>query len=194
MCHCRLVWAERGGIVGRGVLVDYYQWRQAHGLSVRPNDGSSISLSDIEKILLYQNTVVRPGDILVVRTGWLHWYKESSTQDRHKELCLDHEPGQHSFVGIESSREFVEWIWNNSISAVAGDAVAFESTPPPSDGFGWLHEHLLACLGCPMGELWDLEALAALCRSRRRYTFFLTSSPLHIPGGVASPANAIAIL
>jgi hypothetical protein len=79
-----------------------------------------------------------------------------------------------------------------SVTAVAGDAVAFEATPP-NDDFGWLHEHLLAGLGCPTGELWDTEAISEHCRETGQHDFFLVSAPLHFRGGVASPANAVAL-
>jgi hypothetical protein len=46
----------------------------------------------------------------------------------------------------------------------------------------------------PIGELFDLEELAEKCRERKRWAFFLTSVPLKVPGGVASPGNAVAIL
>lgn len=46
----------------------------------------------------------------------------------------------------------------------------------------------------PIGETWDLEKLAAACVERKCWTFFLTSQPLNIPNGVASPANVMAIL
>lgn len=45
----------------------------------------------------------------------------------------------------------------------------------------------------PIGEMWNLEGLAAECERQQRWTFFLTSSPLNLPGGVASPPNALAI-
>lgn len=56
-----------------------------------------------------------------------------------------------------------------------------------------LHDYALAFWGMPLGEMWDLEALAAECETQQRWTFFLTSSPLNLPGGAASPPNAIAI-
>jgi len=55
------------------------------------------------------------------------------------------------------------------------------------------HTYLLAFWGTPIGELWDLEALAETCHRLGRYSFFLTSIPLNVPGGVASPPNAIAV-
>lgn len=56
-----------------------------------------------------------------------------------------------------------------------------------------LHPYILSGLGCPLGELFDLEELSRTCAQHKRYSFFLTSAPLNIPGGVASPPNALAI-
>ena len=44
---------------------------------------------------------------------------------------------------------------------------------------------LLAGWGCPIGELFDLEKLAAHCKKEKRYSFFITSEPTNVPGGVA---------
>lgn len=46
----------------------------------------------------------------------------------------------------------------------------------------------------PMGELFDLRELAVICEREKRYTFFFTSMPLYVNGGIASPPNAQAIL
>ena len=43
------------------------------------------------------------------------------------------------------------------------------------------------------GEIFDLEALSKTCHELQRYTFFVTSMPLNMPGGVSSPPNAMAI-
>jgi hypothetical protein len=43
------------------------------------------------------------------------------------------------------------------------------------------------------GELFDLEALSKICAELGRYSFFVTSMPLNMPGGVSSPPNAMAI-
>lgn len=56
-----------------------------------------------------------------------------------------------------------------------------------------LHEILLAGWGCPIGELFDLEELAEHCKKIGRWSFFLASVPLKVPGGAASPPNAVAI-
>jgi hypothetical protein len=56
-----------------------------------------------------------------------------------------------------------------------------------------MHWRLIPLLGLPIGELWDLDALAADCAADGAYEFLFTSAPLNVPGGVGSPPNAIAI-
>jgi len=85
----------------------------------------------------------------------------------------------------------LEWIWDSGFSAVAGDAISFEVYP--DQGGLSLHEYLLAGWGVPIGELFDLEALAKVCEEEGRWSFFVTSMPLNMPGGVSSPPNAMAI-
>jgi kynurenine formamidase len=183
-----------GGIVGRGVLVDFFTWATSKGETINPNSHRPITLSEVLEVLEFQKTKILPGDILIFRTGWLAWYTATDKEERHTELCIRNDPGKHSFIGLAPERDFVAWLWNNQIAAVAGDQVAFECTPPPEGGFGWLHEHLLSALGCPIGELWNTEELAKTCKESGRYSFLLVSAPLHVNGGVASTSNALAIL
>lgn len=46
----------------------------------------------------------------------------------------------------------------------------------------------------PIGESWDLEELSRACVEQNRWTFMLTSQPLNLVNGVASPPNAMAIM
>lgn len=96
-------------------------------------------------------------------------------------------------IGIESSEDTLRWIWEKQFSAVAGDMIAFEAVPFQSKTH-WLHEWLLAGWGMPIGELFDLERLASECRRLGKWSFFFSSVPLNVPGGVASPPNGVAIL
>ena len=56
-----------------------------------------------------------------------------------------------------------------------------------------IHDTALSLWGMPMGELWDLEELAEECKRQNRWSFFFTSEVVNVPGGVASPPNALAI-
>lgn len=187
-------WIQNGGISGRGILIDFCAWAESQGERIDALSGRAITLAEVNKVLEDQGTIIRPGDILVFRTGWLKWYNETEATARHHELCVRKSLGSHRFIGLAQQPDFVEWLWNNQIAAVAGDQLAFECTPPPDGGFGWLHEHLLAGLGCPIGELFNTERLAVACKAENRYEFFLSSVPLHVDGGVASPANSIAMI
>lgn len=84
--------------------------------------------------------------------------------------------------------------------AVAFDAVRW-LTPcyrlpgyPPSKNGSMLHQWLLPHAGIPIGELWNLESLAEACASVGQWSFLLTSAPLNVVGGIASPPNTIAML
>lgn len=42
--------------------------------------------------------------------------------------------GTHELCGVDGSLEMAKWVWNHHFSAVAGDAIAFETIPPLIDG------------------------------------------------------------
>jgi hypothetical protein len=56
-----------------------------------------------------------------------------------------------------------------------------------------MHMQLVPMMGTPIGELFALDELAADCAADGVYEFMFVSVPLNLPGGVASPPNAIAI-
>lgn len=56
-----------------------------------------------------------------------------------------------------------------------------------------MHEYLLSGFGLPIGELFDLKALSEQCKVHNRWSFFISSEPLNLVGGVGSPPNAVAI-
>jgi kynurenine formamidase len=86
-----------------------------------------------------------------------------------------------------------EWLWDRQVAAVAADNAALEALPMIRED-GLLHRRLLALLGMPIGEYWDLDELARLCSAAGRHDGLLVSHPLNIPGGVGSPCNAVMIL
>ncbi len=47
--------------------------------------------------------------------------------------------------------------------------------------------------GVLIGEIWDLEELAADCAADGTYEFFLSAQPLTVTGAVGSPLNPIAV-
>ncbi|KIX08843.1 uncharacterized protein Z518_03500 [Rhinocladiella mackenziei CBS 650.93] len=188
------LWHARGGMAGRGVLLDYRAWAEAKGISYNCFDSHIITISDLESIAEYQGTKLLFGDILVIRSGYTEDLGAADADEQQRFLNTGRA------IGIEGNINSAKWIWNHHFSAVAGDMLAFEVTPPRignrEGGIAdlVLHQYLLGLFGVSIGELWDLKTLGEYCKKAGRYEFFLTSVPLNIPGLVASPPNALAIL
>jgi kynurenine formamidase len=160
------------------------------GLNIDPFESFEIPLSHLKQIAVKQGITFRCGDILFIRTGWLRAYRELS----HEEQAALPRRKSRTSCGVEASEEMIRWHWENEFAAVASDTVAYEAWPSRRPVGVSLHEVFLSGWGMPIGESFDLEVLADKCKEEGRWTFFLTSVPLDIPGGVASPPNAIAIL
>lgn len=188
--HSPTVIAENGGIVGRGVLLDYVAHAEKNSLPITPFEAHDIPVSVLKDIAKDQGVSFRAGDILLVRSGFVRGYEALSQAER--EAMADRPP---TFAGVQAGRETLQWLWENQFSAVAGDAIAFERAPVsgPDAAKETLHQWLLAGWGCPIGEMFYLEKLAEKCRELGRWSFFVSSMPLKVPGGVASPPNAVAI-
>jgi hypothetical protein len=64
---------------------------------------------------------VKFGDILIIRSGYMHSYNSKSKEELVK-LAQKVPP---NLIGVEQSEEVLQWIWEN-FSAVAGDQPSFE--------------------------------------------------------------------
>ena len=180
-------WANR--VVGRGVLIDAISFRRSQGLSVAPFEKDVYTLEELQGALSAQGVNLKPGSILLIRTGWMEAYEGCSPEQRQAMAPID----KIRSTGIEASRRMVAWLWDNQVAAIATDCPAVESLPMQFGDETLLHYRALPLLGLPLGELFVLAPLAEDCRRDRRYEFMLVSAPLHVEGGVASPPNAVAI-
>ncbi|PNP76573.1 hypothetical protein FNYG_09992 [Fusarium nygamai] len=186
-------YANNGGIIGRGVLIDWYSWSQRNDISLSPFQTNAVEMSHIHAIIAEENIEFHQGDILFIRVGFTAHYNALSPQEQ--EDFPNRQPG--GLLGLEATEESLKWLWDSGFSAIASDAAGFERGPA-TGAYNHpdvsIHQWALGGWGMPIGELFDLEELAEKCRERKRWTFFLTSVPLKVPGGVASPGNAVAIL
>lgn len=147
-----------------------------------------IPVSDLQAALKDQGTTPKLGDILMVRSGYVRRHNLASESERMQGTCKNSQA-----IGVKSNEETVRWLYDQHFAAHVGDTVAFEAWPPAAGNEFVIHEWSLVWWGAPIGEMWDLEGLAAECEKQKRWTFFLTSAPLHVPGGVGSPPGAIAV-
>jgi hypothetical protein len=176
-------WA-RSGIAGRGVLLDAMGDAMHRGIGWSPFDGVGLSATDLTDIAARQRVELRRGDILLVRTGWAAAYLA---------LPPTHRPATSSWNGLTAAEGTAAFLWDTGIALVGSDNPAVENAPG-SPTVGSLHRRLLPALGMPLMELLDLEELAARCAEQGRWDFLFVAVPMHLVGGVSSPANAIAML
>ena len=177
-------WAVRG-IVGRAVLLDLDRWRASIGRPLRQGEPDPLRGHELDRCTADQGCEIETGDILLLRTGWLTWYRALPPDERVAYANHGASPGI-------AGPEMPAWLWDHHVSAVIADNPAVEMIPA-QPGLGFLHPQALPLLGLPLGEMWDLDALAADCAAEGTFDSFFVSAPVHLPHGVASPPNAIAI-
>lgn len=136
-------------IVARGVLLDI---AGARGVDALPSH-YGITPSDIDAAIARQNVTLRPGDVVLIRTGALrHWGEEGANVEQLAEY-------DSAGITLETARYLVEHFGAMLIGA---DTSGLEVNPPQptSDTFIPVHRYLLIEQGVHIGEFHDLEALA----------------------------------
>lgn len=181
-------WAQRG-IAGRGILLDAVRAQEQMGEPIDPESSFTLSPDLLDEICRIQGVAVMTGDILLIRTGWVGWYASLSAERQLTQVW----GGEAPSPGLEPSERMAEWLWDHGVAAVAADNPAVEALPI-RERSEMLHYRLLAGFGMPIGEFFWLDELAQECAQSRRWTFLFTAAPLNVPGGVGSPANALAIV
>lgn len=197
-------YAERG-IAGRGVLldIDRHLLRQGRRLDFRGGEAFTVEL--LQEVAQAQKVTFQQGDILLMRTGWLDFYFNEMTASEREAF-----PQRMVCPGLLQCRQTVAWLWDQRVAIAASDNIGVEAIPSVADSpfvsdydrqastdpihAGLMHPTLIALLGLCLGELWDLEALAADCAQTGVYECFVSCKPLNLCGGVGSPANAMAIV
>ncbi|MBI3993042.1 MAG: cyclase family protein [Candidatus Lambdaproteobacteria bacterium] len=174
------------GIVTRAVLADMVRYYADRGQAYDPVNEYVVTPDDLLACLRQQGVTLRPGDVLLVRLGWLALFLSTAGAAARDALF-------HSWrcSGLSGQEDMWEFLWDQRIAAVATDNVTVEVFPR-TPRKPCLHL-ALPHLGMTLGELFYLEALADDCAQDGHYDCMLTSSPLNLRGGVGSPANAIAI-
>ncbi|KAI7889104.1 putative cyclase-domain-containing protein [Mucor mucedo] len=178
----------RKGIAGRAVLLDYARWARVHKPDYDPFVRYEITVQDLDEIAKAQGVVFEQGDILLVHTGWLETYERHG--DKVKELITDLE--NPDCAGIKACEDTFRWVWDHHFAAVGSDNFAFEAFPP-KDWNKSCHSTFLGGFGLPIGEMFQLGALAEDSAKDGVYTYFFTSAPLNKQDGIATPPNALCI-
>jgi kynurenine formamidase len=177
-------WARRG-IAGRALLLDVRR-----SVSYEPGTSYAISVADLERARERAAVTYQPGDALLIHTGYLEWYLAQSPAAR---AALAPRTTLQA-VGLEHTESMARYLWDTHACAVVSDNPSVEVWPPDRGAwpFGFLHHVLIGQFGLALGELWWLKDLADDCAADGVHEAFLAAAPLHVRGGIGSPANALA--
>ena len=168
------IYAQRQGIFTRGVLLDV---AAARGVPWYQSD-EYVTVADFEAAENRQHLRVNSGDAIFVRTGMERMEAEMGEQDTYPRA------GLHP--------ECVEWMHNRQVSVYGGDCI--EKLPFPSESFtSAMHMIVLASMGLPILDWPALTELARTCERLGRWDYLLTTAPLRLPGGTASPINPLCL-
>ncbi|GGX46515.1 cyclase family protein [Streptomyces fructofermentans] len=165
-------------IVSRGILLDV---ARALGRD-RLDSGHAVTPEDLEAAEELAGATVRPGDVVLVRTGQV-------------QLHLAGDNHAYAFPSPGLSVRTPEWFHARDAAAVANDTLTFEIFPPEIEDL-WLPVHALDLveMGMLQGQNWNLEELSTACGELGRHTFLLSAMPEPFTGGTGTPVAPVAIL
>ncbi|OBT70729.1 hypothetical protein VF21_10137, partial [Pseudogymnoascus sp. 05NY08] len=128
--------AAQKGIAGRGILLDWRSYALRKGIKYSPFEAHAIPLAELLEVAAEQRVTFSPGDILLIRSGWMEEYNKMTTQEQDDLGKREH----RSFCGVEATREAIKWHWDNAFAAVAGDTTAYEVWPSTKPWGVAMHE------------------------------------------------------
>lgn len=174
-------WAEHG-VVGRAVVVDLAEAWARSGVEFSLDGRLVVGPDLLDEALTAQRARLEPGDVLLLRTGYLRAYDALTTAER-RDL-------PRTWPGLSASEAMARYLWDHGVAFVGADNPAVEARPGDA---GYLHRRLIPMLGIGLAEMLMLDRLTDDCAVDGRWTCFFAAVPLNLPGGVGSPANAFAL-
>jgi kynurenine formamidase len=164
-------------VIGRGVLLDIARLREVECL---PSD-HGVGPADLDAAVERQGVEVGEGDVLLLRTGWTTRFVPGASTD-----FMGPEPGL--------TLDACGWLRERDVAALACDNWAVELYPSGDPNATMpVHYVLIRDVGMTLGEMFDLEALAADCASDGVYEFLLCAPVLKVANGVGTPLNPLAV-
>lgn len=171
-----------GPLVTTAVLIDL---AATAGVTFLEN-GTLITPGDLDAACRKAQVDVRPGDVVLVRTGAMsRWLAGPGAE---KKAYVSGSPG--------FSIECAPWFAQRGVAALATDTQNPDAFPSAEETgllmpFGVL---ALQRMGMLLGQNFVLDDLAAACTARGRHRFVLSATPLPVTGGLGSPVQPVALL
>ncbi len=161
-----------GGFAARAVLLDMPR-QLGGGPWLEP--GRPVTAADLESTASAQGVEIGPGDVVLVRTGYLQmWFERGGDM-----------PFEQPGITLDAG----QWLADRDVVAVGSDNAAVEVIPFDDGDFLGVHKVLLVRHGVYMIEFLDLSAPAA----DECWQGLLTVAPLKVTGATGSPVNPILV-
>jgi len=161
--------------VTRGVLVDIPLMRGVEWL----DPSTPIYVSDLEAWEEFAGVKISSGDALFVRTG--RWAKRDAEG-----------PWRYGQGGAGLHASVLPWLRERDVAILIGDAVN-DVQPSGVEGIGRpIHQLTQVNLGLPLVDNGYLKDVAEVAARLQRWEFMTSIQINPIPGGTASPFNALA--
>lgn len=160
----------------RGVLLDVASHRGVEYLDA----GEAISDDEIEAVTETEGVEVRPGDVVLIRTGYMALWPDEAAMAAHRT------PGPDLSAAT--------WLTERGVVAVGSDTETFEVQPTRDAGTPSnpqpVHVRLLIDEGVYIMESLNLEPLAA----EGVHEFLFVALPLKIRGATGSMVDPLAVI
>lgn len=160
----------------RGVLLDPPAHRGVEALDA----GEPVTGDELSAMAEAQNVDVRPGDVVLIRTGYLKYWPDPEAM------------AEHRTAGPDLSA--AEWLLERGVVATGTDTETYEVQPAPDRGEPAnpqpVHTKLLIENGIYLLESVYLEELA----QDEVYEFLFVALPLKIRGATGSMVDPLAII
>lgn len=162
--------------VTRGVLLDVPGYRGVDALGA----GEPIYADELQAVAQHQETEVRPGDVVMIRTGYLSKWPDPEALARHRTAGPD----------ISAAK----WLLDAGVVATGTDTETYEVQPAPDPGSPAnpqpVHTLLLIEEGIYLFESIYLEEIAR----EGVHEFLFIALPTKIEGGTGSMLDPVAII
>jgi kynurenine formamidase len=170
--HWKVSGAEKHPpVIARGLLLDI---AGLHGLEMLP-PSYGIGPDDLAGCLKHQGIELRPGDVVMIRTGRMRAWPD---------------PGAYMTNPPGLDRAGAEFLAKGGAITIGADNHCLEQAPS-ADPENWqvVHTYLLAEAGVPIMEIVDLEELAA----ERIYEYAFFGACIKLRGATGSPMRPVAM-
>ena len=161
-----------GTLMTRGVLIDVAGLK---GVDTLP-DAYEITAQDVQQALSRQNVTLRPGDAVLIHTGWGRLWEQDNAR------YMKSAPG----IGVAAA----EWLVTQDPLLVGADNGPVEVSPNPDAQISLpVHQIMLVVHGIHLLENLKLDELVA----KGAHEFAFVMQPLKIQGGTGSTVAPVAI-